>query len=150
MKLHELTAPVRKTKRRVGRGLSAGQGKTAGRGTKGQRARTGFKLPRRFEGGQSPFIMRLPKKRGFRSVHKKAVTVQINQVLIAIPKGRITPGALLKAGLINKQEKHHGLFKLVGKTEQLRALNWSKQIKLTKKLLNELAKITPQKTALDV
>jgi large subunit ribosomal protein L15 len=131
-------------RKRVGRGLSAGQGKTAGRGTKGQRARTGFKLPRRFEGGQSPFIMRLPKKKGFRSISRKPVTLQIAKVLETLPAGRrITPAVLLKAGLISQQEKHHGLFKLVGATPKIRAFNWSKEIKLTKKLHEQLAKLKP-------
>lgn len=53
-----------KLKKRVGRGISAGQGKTCGRGTKGQKARTGFNLPNKFEGGQSSFSMRTPKRRG--------------------------------------------------------------------------------------
>lgn len=145
MKLHELTASPRRTKKRVGRGLSAGQGKTAGRGTKGQRARTGFKLPRRFEGGQSPFIMRLPKKRGFRSIYKKPITLQIQRVLTALPTGRITPVALLAAGLISTKEKHHGLFKLVGTVENPRRFSWSKEIKLTKRLAAELAKTSSAK-----
>src|SRR3990167_5792711 len=123
MKLHELAAPVHRLKRRVGRGLSAGQGKTAGRGTKGQRARTGFKLPRRFEGGQSSLIMRLPKKRGFRSFHKKSTSLPIERVLAILPMGsRITPKILLAAGLINREEKHQGLFKLVGSSDNLRPI----------------------------
>lgn len=54
----------RKRKSRVGRGISAGQGKTCGRGTKGQKARSGYNLPRKYEGGQTPLVMRMPKKRG--------------------------------------------------------------------------------------
>ena len=142
MKLHELVAPVRKTRQRVGRGLSAGQGKTAGRGTKGQRARAGFKLPRRFEGGQSPFIMRLPKKRGFRSVHKKPVSVSIDNVLTALPASdRLTPKTLLAAGLISPAEKHRGLFKLVGTSTKLRPLRWSKEMKVTKQLAAALTQL---------
>ena len=147
MKLHELTAPPRRTKKRVGRGLSAGQGKTAGRGTKGQRARTGFKLPRRFEGGQSPFIMRLPKKRGFRSVHPKPLTLSINRILKKLPTvTRLSPKILLEAGIISPAEKHHGLFKLVGTSQRLHALSWSRQIKVSAPLAAALKKLASQPT----
>jgi large subunit ribosomal protein L15 len=69
VKLHDLKpAPgSRRPKRRVGRGIAAGQGKTAGRGTKGQKARAGGKIPAWFEGGQTPLHQRLPKLHGFRN-----------------------------------------------------------------------------------
>ncbi len=72
MKLHDLKpAPgSRKAKRRVGRGIAAGQGKTAGRGTKGQKARAGGSIPAWFEGGQTPLHQRIPKLRGFKNVFK--------------------------------------------------------------------------------
>ena len=67
MKLHDLKpAPGSNTARtRVGRGIAAGKGKTAGRGTKGQKARTGGSIPPWFEGGQTPIHIRIPKLRGF-------------------------------------------------------------------------------------
>ncbi len=72
MKLHDLRpAPGSRTaKRRVGRGIAAGQGKTAGRGTKGQKARAGGRIPAWFEGGQTPLHQRIPKLRGFRNPFK--------------------------------------------------------------------------------
>jgi large subunit ribosomal protein L15 len=72
VKLHDLKpAPgSRKAKRRVGRGIAAGQGKTAGRGTKGQKARAGGKIPAWFEGGQTPLHQRIPKLRGFKNLFK--------------------------------------------------------------------------------
>ena len=72
MKLHDLKpAPgSRKAKRRVGRGIAAGQGKTAGRGTKGQKARAGGKIPAWFEGGQTPLHQRIPKLHGFKNPFK--------------------------------------------------------------------------------
>jgi large subunit ribosomal protein L15 len=72
MKLHDLRpAPgAHKKKTRVGRGIAAGQGKTAGRGTKGQKARAGGSIPAWFEGGQTPLHMRIPKLRGFRNPFK--------------------------------------------------------------------------------
>ena len=72
MKLHQLKpAPgSRRERTRVGRGIAAGQGKTAGRGTKGQKARAGASIPAWFEGGQTPIHIRVPKLRGFRSIFK--------------------------------------------------------------------------------
>jgi len=69
MKLHDLRpAPGSHTKkRRVGRGIAAGQGKTAGRGTKGQKARAGGSIPAWFEGGQTPLHVRIPKLHGFKN-----------------------------------------------------------------------------------
>jgi len=80
MKYHELSAPANKSKRRVGRGIAAGQGKTAGRGTKGQGARTGYSKKPGFEGGQNPLMQRLPKLHGFRSFAVKAENVFTDQL----------------------------------------------------------------------
>jgi large subunit ribosomal protein L15 len=72
MKLHELQPAEgsRKPRTRVGRGIAAGKGKTAGRGTKGQKARAGGSIPPWFEGGQTPLHMRIPKLRGFKNRFK--------------------------------------------------------------------------------
>ena len=72
MKLHDLQpAPgSRKPRTRVGRGIAAGKGKTAGRGTKGQKARAGGGIPAWFEGGQTPLHMRIPKLKGFKNRFK--------------------------------------------------------------------------------
>src|SRR5262245_65939002 len=72
MKLHDLKpAPgSRQAKRRVGRGIAGGQGKAAGRGTKGQKARAGGTIPAWFEGGQTPLHQRIPKLRGFTNLFK--------------------------------------------------------------------------------
>jgi large subunit ribosomal protein L15 len=80
VKLHDLQpAPGSRTPRtRVGRGIAAGKGKTAGRGTKGQKARAGGSIPPWFEGGQTPLHMRIPKLRGFKNrfkIHYEVVNV---------------------------------------------------------------------------
>ncbi len=80
MKYHELQPVASKSRKRVGRGIAAGQGKTAGRGTKGQGARTGFSKRPGFEGGQNPLMQRLPKLHGFRSYKVKAENVFTNQL----------------------------------------------------------------------
>lgn len=67
MKVHQLNISAKKDRKRVGRGIAAGGGKTAGRGTKGQKARTGKKLRASFEGGQTPLIHKIPKNKGFKS-----------------------------------------------------------------------------------
>ncbi|CAN5374942.1 50S ribosomal protein L15 [soil metagenome] len=82
MKYNELNIDAFKSAKRVGRGIAAGQGKTAGRGTKGQKSRTGSSRKPGFEGGQNPLMQRLPKLRGFKS-HKTApenvYTAQLEQ-----------------------------------------------------------------------
>jgi len=80
MKFHELNVVPNKSSRRVGRGISAGQGKTAGRGTKGQKSRTGSGRRPGFEGGQNPLMQRLPKLRGFRAIKPSAESVQTGQL----------------------------------------------------------------------
>ncbi len=75
MKFHELKVTGSRQPRRVGRGISAGQGKTAGRGTKGQKARTGNGRRPGFEGGQTRIMRRLPKLRGFRSIRIPMETI---------------------------------------------------------------------------
>jgi len=103
MKLHDLKPRMgaKKSRKRVGRGISAGQGKTAGRGTKGQRARTGFggKLYR--QGGSLPLFRRLPFKRGFTNIYRVEWTEVNVGLLNEFPaKAEVTPEALLEAGLI--------------------------------------------------
>ena len=76
MKYNELTVEKNTRPSRKGRGISAGQGKTAGRGTKGQKARTGHnKMPASFMGGQRAIMQAIPKLKGFKSIHKKAEVV---------------------------------------------------------------------------
>ncbi|HPD99312.1 MAG TPA: 50S ribosomal protein L15 [Candidatus Saccharibacteria bacterium] len=99
MQYHELSVEKRKTAKRVGRGISAGQGKTAGRGTKGQSSRTGGKRRPGFEGGQTPLMMRIPKLRGFTSHRMKAENVYTGQ--LDTLKGEINNYTLFAAGLVS-------------------------------------------------
>ncbi|HSX23549.1 MAG TPA: 50S ribosomal protein L15 [Candidatus Saccharimonadales bacterium] len=80
MKYHELDTIANRSARRKGRGIAAGQGKTAGRGTKGQKSRAGSGRRPGFEGGQNPLMQRLPKLRGFRAVNPKAEVVYTGQL----------------------------------------------------------------------
>lgn len=79
-KYNELNISASKTKKRVGRGIAAGQGKTAGRGTKGQGARTGKKLRPMFQGGQRALVQAVPKARGFKSLAKPAQVVYLDHL----------------------------------------------------------------------
>ncbi len=98
MKINELSVQKNKRSRRVGQGISAGQGKTAGKGTKGQKARTGHGKKEGFEGGQTPLMMRLPKLRGFRSIHPKAQVVYTSS--LANAGAKVTNQTLFEAGMV--------------------------------------------------
>lgn len=103
MKLHELQPPegAKKKRKRVGRGIAASQGKTAGRGTKGQNARTGGGVRPYFEGGQLPLVRRLPFKRGFTNIWRIAYTPVNLERLDRFPAGsEVTPETLAEAGII--------------------------------------------------
>lgn len=99
MKINELTVSVNKHKNRVGRGIAHGQGKTAGRGTKGQGSRTGSGRRPGFEGGQNPLMQRLPKLRGFKSHRRQAVNVYTGQLEL-IKGATIDNFSLFEAGLV--------------------------------------------------
>lgn len=100
MKYNELDVRASKTRKRVGRGIAAGQGKTAGRGTKGQGARTGTKFGHSFMGGQRQLVQAIPKKRGFKSLRVPAQVVYSDQ-LNDIEGLTVTNHTLYEAGLIS-------------------------------------------------
>lgn len=108
MKFNDLTTKANRKSSRVGRGISAGKGKTAGRGTKGQGSRKSGGVRPGFEGGQMPLYMRIPKLRGFRSFKKPTITVYTGQ-LDALGVN-VDTQALADAGII---ENSHLKVKLV-------------------------------------
>jgi large subunit ribosomal protein L15 len=106
MKLHELKPAEgsRKERNRVGRGTSSGNGKTSGRGHKGQNARSGGGVRPGFEGGQMPLFQRLPK-RGFTNINRKEYAIVNLDVLNRFEDGtEITPELLIESGVV-KNEK---------------------------------------------
>ena len=111
MKLHDLIPNAGSTHRRkrVARGISAGQGKTAGRGTKGQGARQGGGPSQYFQGGNLPFFRKLPFKRGFSPLTRvRYQEVNLDQ-LTDLPKGTvITPELLVEAGLVKERRPAGG------------------------------------------
>jgi large subunit ribosomal protein L15 len=98
MKYNELQVTANKAKKRVGRGIAAGQGKTAGRGTKGQGSRTGKKLHAVFQGGQRQLVQAVPKNRGFKSLRTPAQVVYLDRLNDL--KGTVDNFALYEAGLV--------------------------------------------------
>ncbi|MEE8552313.1 MAG: 50S ribosomal protein L15 [Desulfobacterales bacterium PC51MH44] len=105
MKLHELSPPngSRKSRKRLGRGVGSGKGKTAGRGTKGQNSRSGGGVRPGFEGGQMPIHRRLPK-RGFTNIFKKKIAVINIHDLSTFESGSVVDeAALVRMGLVKGQ-----------------------------------------------
>jgi len=113
MKIHDLKpAPGSKTRaKRVGRGIGGKGGKTAGRGTKGQRARNTVRLG--FEGGQLPIQQRLPKLRGFNNPFRVEYQAVNLDTIASTDLKEITPEALLDSGLVSKGS----LVKILGRGE---------------------------------
>ena len=101
MNLSNLRAPKKATekRKRVGRGMGSGMGKTSTRGHKGQRSRTGSRMIRGFEGGQMPLHRRMPK-RGFTNIFRKEFNIVSLERLAELGEEIITPEVLRKAGVI--------------------------------------------------
>ena len=119
MKVHDLKPAEGATKRRkrVGRGIGGKGGKTAGRGTKGQKARG--QVPASFEGGQMPLHMRIPKLKGFTNPFRVEYQALNLDTLDESGLDTITPEALYAKGLVGKK----ALVKVLGRGEISRAVN---------------------------
>jgi large subunit ribosomal protein L15 len=124
VKLHDLKPAENavKKRKRVGRGIAAGQGKTAGRGTKGQNARSGGGVKPYFEGGQMPLVRKLPFARGvgFSDPWRVEFTPVNVERLAGFRKGtKVTPEALAKAGIIKRADE---LVVILGRGDLKKAL----------------------------
>ena len=121
MKLHDLKSPAGSThrKRIVGRGIAGKGGKTAGRGTKGQKARR--QIPAGFEGGQLPLLQRIPKLKGFTNPFRVAYTPVNLDALVALGVSDVTLDVLVDRGLARKKD----LVKILGRGSVSGALNVS-------------------------
>lgn len=133
MKYHELKTAKPKKATRVGRGISAGQGKTAGRGTKGQGARTGSSKKPGFAGGSNPLMQKLPKLAGFKSHQVKPYVVYTGQLENFSAK-TVDAVTLAEKGLIPDSFGH---VKLIVKGE----LTTKLEVKLTSASENAIAAI---------
>ncbi|PYX78853.1 MAG: 50S ribosomal protein L15 [Acidobacteria bacterium] len=119
MNLSNVHAPNRSSekRKRVGRGMGSGMGKTSTRGHKGQRSRSGSRMLRGFEGGQMPLHRRLPK-RGFTNVFRTEYTIINLEKLAILGEATITPDVLRKAGVV----KGNARIKVLGDGELKSAL----------------------------
>jgi large subunit ribosomal protein L15 len=136
MNLSNIRAPKKSSekRKRVGRGMGSGMGKTSTRGHKGQRSRSGSRMMRGFEGGQMPLHRRLPK-RGFTNIFRKEFTVVNLEKLAALGESTINPDVLRKAGVIKTKHpvKILGDGKLTAAiTVQAHKFSKSAQDKITK------------------
>ena len=115
MNLSNLHAPRKASekRKRVGRGMGSGMGKTSTRGHKGQRSRSGSRIMRGFEGGQMPLHRRLPK-RGFTNIFKTEYEVVNLDRLASLGESEITPDVLRKAGVVRSKNT---LVKVLGQGE---------------------------------
>ena len=104
MNLSNIRAPKKSSekKKRVGRGMGSGMGKTSARGHKGQRSRSGSRMMRGFEGGQMPLHRRMPK-RGFTNIFRKEFSIVNLESLVGLGETTITPDVLRKAGVIKSK-----------------------------------------------
>lgn len=120
MNLSTLKAPRKasENRKRVGRGMGSGMGKTSTRGHKGQRSRSGSRSMRGFEGGQMPLHRRLPK-RGFVNIFRTEYEVVNLEKLASLGDSEITPEVLRKAGMVSSKK---ALVKVLGQGELSRAL----------------------------
>jgi large subunit ribosomal protein L15 len=121
VKIHDLQpAPgSNRRRKRVARGIGGKGGKTAGKGTKGQKARD--TVPARFEGGQLPLVQRVPKKKGFTNPFRIEYAAVNLDTIEAADGTDIDPGTLRSQGLVHK----HGLVKVLGRGELTRTVNVS-------------------------
>lgn len=125
MELHDLkpNKGAHRDRKRVGRGTAAGQGKTAGRGTKGQRSRSGGGVPLYHQGGNLPFFRKLPFKRGegMHVVNRiRYEEVNLDQLAVFAAQSDINPETLLDAGIVNDARMP---VKVLGRGEVTAALN---------------------------
>ncbi len=137
MKVHELKLTAATDRKRVGRGIGSGYGKTAGRGTKGQKARSGGNIRPGFEGGQNPLAKRLPKKRGFASINPVTYQVVNLTQLERFKAGATVDGAALaEAGLVKHADRRIKLLAdgeiKVALSVKLQAASLSAQAAITK------------------
>jgi len=117
VKLHDLQPPSgsHKPPRRVGRGHGSGRGKTAGRGTKGQKSRAGASIPAWFEGGQTPLHVRTPKLHGFKNRFRIEYAPVNLASLAEVPSGTlVTPDVLRHDGLLRSSKTKSRPVKILG------------------------------------
>lgn len=131
MQIHELSVEKKKERKRIGRGGK--RGTTSGRGTKGQKSRTGSSVDPLFEGGRSTFIERLKKLRGFKSIHAKKHTLTLSQIDRAFVVGEtVTLALLVEKRLVSKRALKDGV-KIVATGALTKKLSLSNDVAASEK-----------------
>lgn len=140
MRLHKLAKLKTKEKKRIGRGISSGKGKSGGRGTKGQKARG--KVPASYVGGSIPLYKKLPFKRGWGNskISPKSVLLRISELNIFKPKSVIDFNSLEEKGLIGKKDLKKRGVKVLMDNEKLKVPLLVK-IPVSKKVREQIEKI---------
>lgn len=132
MELHNLIKITKRTTKK-GRGISAGQGKTSGRGTKGQKSRTGSST-KFFEGGQTPIWMRLPKAKGFNSIKDTGViSVSINSIKSSFKESESLSSEKIieKFKLRKKSQKKNITVKIIGDKKEIKKFKFDDSVKIS-------------------
>lgn len=131
MKLHQIASKpsAKKRRRRVGRGISAGQGASCGFGMRGQKSRSGTGTKPGFEGGQMPLYRRVPKLKHFKIINPKHFTIiNVEKLATLAPNSEVTLESLMEAGIVTTND---GPLKILGNGElkvplKVKASAWSK------------------------
>lgn len=142
MKLHQLTKKLKKTSKRVGRGTGSGRGRKSGRGAKGQKSRSGYNIPRRFEGGQTTLIQRAPKAGGFRSKSQKPTVINLDIIEKKYQENEIvSPDSLSRKNLVKSGTKY---IKILGRGKLSKKLKFENcQMSKPVKKIIEASNIKP-------
>ena len=136
MQIHQLTLPTRKSPKRIGRGGK--RGTTAGKGTKGQKARSGASVDPLFEGGRSTFVERLKKVRGAKAVNPKKHTVTLASLDKAFESGEtVTVALLVERKVVGKKALKEGV-KVVGTGTTKKKLTLADGIRFTESVAKAL------------
>jgi len=131
MQIHKLSAIKKKTRKRIGRGGK--RGTTSGRGTKGQKSRSGAPVDPLFEGGRSTFLARLKKVRGFKSIHLKKYLVKLDDLDRDFLDGEVvTSASLIEKKLVPKNAISRGV-KIVANGSLRKKLTLGKDVAVSKK-----------------
>lgn len=137
MQLNKINKIGLKKSKRLGRGMGSGKGKTAGRGHKGQKSRSGYNLPRRFEGGQTPLVQRTPKAKGFKSLGQKPQLIKYTQIVKHFKKNElVNRKSLIKKGLIKNSKQK---VKIIGLPDKETHFKFNDVI-LSQKILKSIIK----------
>ena len=140
MKLEKLTPTQSniKKKKRKGRGISSGKGRTAGRGTKGEKARTGKKIPIGFEGGQTSLKLRLPKQKGFKRKRKQTKIINLGKINQVFKKNeKVNIASLSKKKLISQKTNY---VKILADGDLEKNLIFDKNLKFSKSAIVKIKK----------